>query len=116
MYNLDFKICQHLLSNNLEQGFNCKPDDIQYFRDTNDDILCDESVYDIEKEFIDEVIEAIDDKGWNYNKFETLVTGGGGKNLFDIIQKFFIPKAVLSNDPVRDNLLGLDAFAKKVFA
>jgi pantothenate kinase type III len=116
MYHLDFKISQYLLSINLESGFNCEPEDVQYFRDTKDEILEDEKVIDIYREFIDDILEKMDNKNWNYNKFEILITGGGGKNLFDYIKGFSLPKSVLSNDPVYDNLKGLEILGRQVFS
>jgi hypothetical protein len=115
MYHLDFKIYQHLMSSKLEAGFNCSFEDIQYFRDTKDELLESESVIDIYRTFIDEIVEAMDNKNWNYNKYECLITGGGGKNLFDIIKQFVLPHARLSNDPIRDNLNGLELLSKQVW-
>jgi hypothetical protein len=112
MYHLDFKICQYLLS---ENGFNCEAEDIQYFRDTQDKILDDENITDIYKGFIDKIVERMDNKNWNYSKFDVLVTGGGGKILIDFIRQFALPQAVLSNDPLFDNLKGLDLLAKQVW-
>jgi hypothetical protein len=115
MYHLDFKIYQHLMSSKLEAGFNCSFEDIQYFRDTKDELLESESIIDIYRTFIDEIVEAMDNKNWNYNKYECLITGGGGKNLFDIIKQFVLPNARLSNDPIRDNLNGLELLSRQVW-
>lgn len=116
MYHLDFDVSQYLMSNNLEDGFNCEAEDVQYFRDNKDIILDCEGVNNIYMAFIDKIVEKMDDKNWNYLKFEVLVTGGGGKVLFDTIQKIALPQAKLSIDPLYDNLKGLEILAKKVFA
>lgn len=115
MYHLDFDISQYLISSVVEPGFNCEPEDVQYFRDIRDGVLDCEGVIDIYRRFVDEIVEKMDDKNWNYNKYEILITGGGGKNLFEIIQMFVLPRAVLSNDPLFDNLRGLEALGKKVW-
>jgi plasmid segregation protein ParM len=115
MYHLDFEVCQYLMSQNIESGFNCKVEDIQYFRDTKDSIMDDESVVDIYKDFIDDIVEKMDDKNWLYSKYEVMITGGGGKNLFDEIRKFALPQAVLSNDPLFDNLKGLELLSRQVW-
>jgi hypothetical protein len=114
MYHLDFEICQYLLGHCLENGFNCRVEDVQYFRDIRDSILDCEGVNDIYLKFIDTIVEAMDDMNWNYRKLDVLITGGGGKNLFETMQRFELPQAVLSNDPLFDNLKGLDVLAKQV--
>jgi hypothetical protein len=115
MYNLDFKVSQYLNAEHTE--LNCDVDDIQYFRNCNDNVMNDERIVDIYREHIDEIIEIMDFKGFNYNSdsYEVLITGGGGLVLYEFIRKFFMPKVILSNDPIMDNLNGLEDFAKKVF-
>lgn len=115
MYHLDFEVSQYLLSINLENGFNCNEDDIQYFRDSKDKILDCEGVIDIYRKFLDDIVEKMDDKNWNYIKYEVLITGGGGKVLFNTVREFALPQAVLSIDPLFDNLKGLEALGKKVW-
>jgi hypothetical protein len=115
MYHLDFDICQYLMGNNLDSGFNCVAEDVQYFRDNKDEILECEGVMDIYRKFIDEIVEAMDDKNWNYGKWDALITGGGGKVLFEIIQGFALPRARLSFDPLFDNLRGLELLSRQVW-
>jgi hypothetical protein len=115
MYNLDCKIADYLRSCHVENGFRCDVDDVQYFRDNKDLMLEEEEVVDIYREHIDSIVEMMDFHGFNYSNYEILITGGGGKTLFDFIQGNFFPKARLSNDPIFDNLKGLEILAKQVW-
>lgn len=111
MYFLDEKIAQYLSANdNIKQTFNI--DDIQYMRDTEDEILKVNQPYidELYTKHIKEIIKRIELKGWNYQLYDNLCTGGGSKILFDNIKQL-VNKVELSNDPVFDNLKALELLA-----
>lgn len=119
MYHIDTEITRKLLKDHYKA---CNVDDIYFgringiFNDNQEDLMS------IEKEYInslyDNHVKAILDKcsllKWDVRSYETLVTGGGGEIQFDNIQKR-LPKALLSKNPIFDNVLGLDKLAKMVY-
>lgn len=111
MYNLDCKICDCLKGKHRK----CNVDDIQFFRDNKDVALDENDVLDIYREHIDEIEEAMDYHNFNYENYDMLITGGGGKILYDFMQQKFFPKSKLSYDPLFDNLKGLEILARQVW-
>jgi hypothetical protein len=77
MYHLDFKISQYLKSEHTERHIS--PDDIQYFRNVKDTVLDDVGVEMIYREHIDEIVEYMDFRNFDYNSdsYDMLITGGG---------------------------------------
>lgn len=126
MYHLDSKVCDYLNSK-YYSSININVDDMDFYRDKglfldkNENI----NILDTEKEYIndniyiphiDKILEKCYYKGWTTIKsFDVLVTGGGGKVLFNTITKP-LPKAKLSADPLYDNVKGLQILMKQVYS
>jgi hypothetical protein len=123
MYHIDTEIAQYL--NGKYPLLDCNFDDIEYARDNNGliDNNTDENIFEIEKdgienfymEHIEMLLQECTLKKFNYSLYDCLITGGGGKILYPYIKDNFIKKAILSIDPIFDNLKGLEIIAKELY-
>ena len=118
MYHLEYDISNYL---NAKYTLNIARDDVSFYlkeglRMFGSDVdLIEaekETIESFYKEFMENIIEKFQLKKWNYKMYDILVTGGGGKNLFAFIKDNFFPQAILSKDPLFDNLNGLAVIAK----
>lgn len=121
MYHLENSICEHFNSKYYED-LELSPEDIS--RILKDGLVLPRASMDlveverihIDRIFnnhIDKILEKFEYKGWNTSACDILITGGGGKVLFDTIKDNHLPQAKLSFDPVFDNLRGLEIMAKR---
>lgn len=121
MYFLDNEITK-LINSKYHQ--NIQDEDMIYYRqdglyidDDNENLLVTEhvNIEDIYLQFLSEIMEKCREKSWSVKAYNSIILGGGGLTLFNIIKNNFLPKAKLSNDPIFDNLNGLSLLAKKVY-
>lgn len=120
MYQLDNNISQYLNGKHLIKS---KYSDINEYREYglkirgghHDMMVLEKNNIDkIYHRHIDKIIEQCNLRNWDVDTSEVLVTGGGGKILFDTIKKKYLYQAKISKDPVFDNLNGLQILAKKL--
>lgn len=120
MYHLDNRISQFI---NGKYYQNTSIDDIENYREhglfnkkTHENIfnIEKECINNIYKEHIEKIILQCELKQWNLDTSEIMITGGGGKILFSYTKDNFFPQALLSQDPIYDNLNGLRILAEQV--
>lgn len=109
-----------LLNTKHPDKLDVKGEDMRYFKlnglvkDGVDYIKAERKEIDEKiKEFIDEIERRTILKKWDIDTYEMLVMGGGGKDLFEYINKRY-PKARLGSDPLFDNLNALKILAEQV--
>lgn len=73
-----------------------------------------EIISDVCREHVKEIVKLMQLFGWNLGNIELLITGGGGKFLFEYL-KNEIPNIKLSKDPILDNLKGLWQVSQVIF-
>lgn len=121
MYHLDDEICRYL---NSKYYLSVDIDDINTFREeglhingNKEDIMMEEILVidKIYKKFIAEIKKAIDLRKWSTEVYNVLITGGGGKVLYNTLRYELVPHAELGKNPLFDNVNGLSELAKRVF-
>lgn len=123
MYHIDYEISQMLNQKLFKHDFNCTYEDICVFRkhglffDEDIDYM---DVYKrdielIEHNIIKYLLNKCKTKKWNLKGNPVIITGGGGMTLYKTITESFLPKAILSDDPVFDNVKALDRFGEDAF-
>lgn len=125
MWNLDFEISQFLSSKITgNKTFRCEAKDIPYYRKNglhlngkNEDYMeiYKNEIDNIYIKFINHIIQKCTEKGWTIDTYDKLITGGGGMLLYPLIKEVFYEDAELSDDPIFDNLKGLNAYKESVF-
>lgn len=120
MYHVENKICQYLNEKYweyleldsasiyplLEEGIYLNGGDKNIIEEEKDAI---NKIFD---SFVKKISEKITLNRWNPTICDILVTGGGGKLLFNNIKKVY-PQAKLSKDPIFDNLNGVKAMVAR---
>lgn len=114
MYNIDTKTSDYLTQT---IHLPCDLDDVYIYRKNNFEgmKINIKEIHGIYNELINELVGKSILKGWNMRNSEILVTGGGGMNLFEFIKSEHYPQAILSKDPIFDNLNGLDLIGQEMY-
>lgn len=121
MYHLDDEICRHI---NRKYYQNISIDDVNHFREnglylrgSKENIWMNEIEFieDTYRKIINEIKIACDLRKWSVDVLHPIITGGGGKILFNSIKGDYLPHAELSKNPIFDNLIGLAELTKKVY-
>lgn len=120
MHNLDTAICEQIKK--LDNTSMMTADDMYYFRKMGEEKgklgLYNTSEGNVFERFENEIIEIEHNflkrietesikKGYDIKNNIVIVTGGGGKILFDEIKRTICPYATLGKNPLYDNLNGL---------
>jgi hypothetical protein len=109
-----------LNANYKDYNFNCDYDDIEQFRRNGLSLDGDKiedwhtQIEDIEENYIKGLLRKCKTAKFNLKSGAVIVTGGGGESLYPIVKKQ-IKHAMLSNNPLWDNLLGLNVLAQDMF-
>lgn len=121
MHKIESDIREKLNSKYYEYDLSIKPEDMFNYlqnglyigNNKNIDIIKkeEEMIKSVYKSSLYKLVQEIQIKDWGINSCDVLITGGGGKVLFDCIKENYYPQAVLSKDPVFDNFNGLKAAA-----
>lgn len=119
MYHIEDAVCDYLNDEywNLDLDSSKMFEFLQhgiYIGDGKENIIetKKEGIDNIFSGFVDNIYRKIAIKKWSPDMCDILVTGGGGKALFEVIKKQY-PHAKLSNDPIFDNLNGMLTFISK---
>lgn len=119
MYHIESAVCDYLndeywdLDLDSTQMFEFLQNGI-YIGDGSENIIESKKkqIDNIYQDFVDKIYRKIALKKWSPDMCDILVTGGGGKLLYDTIKKQY-KHAKLSNDPIFDNLNGMLTFISK---
>lgn len=114
MYHVESEVCDYLnekywdlsldetlIYEFLEKGLFLEDGTVNIVEEEKDGI---NAIYN---KYVGKIFHKIDMKGWSPKTTDILVTGGGGKILYETIKKKF-SHAKLSNNPIFDNLKGME--------